>query len=156
MFTMDQLRGTVHQSVEETRRALLEHVLFVDGRPALPAVPWDALYDDPTNGEIGWQFVHDQRSQMPTDGREWLYNRVKDQEGLQNRFVRTGSECGYDRERIADRMRQVARFQGLLLVLMHITGGQPARRSDILSVRHRNRAAGGHRNCPSKTDRWCL
>lgn len=43
-------------------------------------------------------------------------------------------------------MRQIARFRGLLLVLMHITGGQPARGTKVLSVRHRNTAAGGHRN----------
>ena len=29
---------------------------------------------------------------------------------------------------------------------MHITGGQPARGPEILSVRHSNTAKGGHRN----------
>ena len=43
-------------------------------------------------------------------------------------------------------MHQVARFRGLLLVLMHISGGQPARGPEILSCRHRNTAAGSHRN----------
>ena len=43
-------------------------------------------------------------------------------------------------------MRQAARFRGLLLVLMHITGGQPARGTEILSCRHRITAAGSHRN----------
>ncbi|KAK1051292.1 hypothetical protein LTR74_016865 [Friedmanniomyces endolithicus] len=56
------------------------------------------------------------------------------------------SEGGYHRERVWDWMRQVARFRGLLLVLMHITGGQPARGTEILSCRHRNTAAGSHRN----------
>jgi hypothetical protein len=45
-----------------------------------------------------------------------------------------------------DWLRQVAAFRGKLLVLMHMTGGQPARGPEILSVRHRNTVQGGHRN----------
>lgn len=45
-----------------------------------------------------------------------------------------------------DWLRQVAAFRSKLLVLMHMTGGQPARGPEILSVRHRNTVQGGHRN----------
>jgi hypothetical protein len=31
-------------------------------------------------------------------------------------------------------------------VLMHITGGQPARGPEIISIRHSNTVKGGHRN----------
>ena len=37
-------------------------------------------------------------------------------------------------------------FRAKLLILMHLTGGQPARGSKILSVRHRNTMNGEHRN----------
>ncbi len=43
-------------------------------------------------------------------------------------------------------MRKVAEFRGLLLILMHVSGGQPARGTEILSVRHRNTTASGHCN----------
>ena len=43
-------------------------------------------------------------------------------------------------------MRQVAAFRGRLLILIHMTGRQPARGPEILSVRHRNTAQGRHRN----------
>ena len=49
-FTMDQFRGMTHQLVEDTRQALFEDVLFTPDREQLPAVPWNELYDDPTNG----------------------------------------------------------------------------------------------------------
>jgi hypothetical protein len=61
-------------------------------------------------------------------------------------FVRSDAAAGIDQERMRDWMRKVARFRGLLLILMHISGGQPVRGPEILSVRHRNTAAGGHRN----------
>ena len=37
-------------------------------------------------------------------------------------------------------------FREKLLVLMHFTSGQPARGSEILSIRHSNFIRGGHRN----------
>ncbi|KAK4982079.1 hypothetical protein LTR50_007840 [Elasticomyces elasticus] len=43
-------------------------------------------------------------------------------------------------------MAQVAEFREKLLVLMHITAGQPGRGPEILSIRHSNTVRGGHRN----------
>jgi hypothetical protein len=40
----------------------------------------------------------------------------------------------------------VIAFREKLIVLMHITGGQPARGPEIMSVRHSNTVKGGHRN----------
>lgn len=37
-------------------------------------------------------------------------------------------------------------FRTQLLLLMHLTGGQPARSPELLSVRHRNTPYGGPRN----------
>jgi len=42
--------------------------------------------------------------------------------------------------------RRVVAFREKLLVLVHLTGGQPARGTEILSVRHRNTVKGEHRN----------
>lgn len=145
-FTMDQFRGMVHELVVAARQALLEDILFAKDRSEVPIIPWDAMFDDPTNSAVGWNFIQDQRSRLPVDGQEWLYGRIHSQTKLQDRFVRSDSAGFIDRERTRDWMRQVARFRGLLLILMHITGGQPARGPEILSVRHRNTAQGGHRN----------
>jgi len=43
-------------------------------------------------------------------------------------------------------LRAVAAFRTQLLLLMHLTGGQLARVTELLSVRHRNTAAGQQRN----------
>ncbi|KAK5689157.1 hypothetical protein LTS12_028917, partial [Elasticomyces elasticus] len=143
-FTMDESRGMVHQLVADSRRALLEGMLFVSNTDELPTIPWGTLFDDPSTRGLGWIWMQDQRSQLPTDGREWLYDRIQAREDLQDRFVSSTSEGGYHRERFRDWMRQVARFPGLLMVLMHIAGGRPAPGTEMLS--NRNAAVGSHRN----------
>jgi superfamily II DNA helicase RecQ len=145
-FSMNQFRSMVHELVTATRQSLLEDVLFINNRDEIPDVPWHALHDDPANGEVGWNFIRDQRSRLPSNGRDWLYQRIYSQAALRERFVRADVAGGVEKERMRDWMRQVARFRGLLLILMHITGGQPARGTEMLSLRHRNTTQGGHRN----------
>ncbi|KAK3046025.1 hypothetical protein LTR09_012462 [Extremus antarcticus] len=101
-FSMDQFREMVHQLVESTRRALFEDVLFAQGREELPRVPWDVLFDDPTNGEVGWNFINDQRSRLPIDGRGWLSERIQSQSRLRDPFVRKDAAGGIDWERMRD------------------------------------------------------
>ena len=43
-------------------------------------------------------------------------------------------------------MKRVVDLREKLLVLIHITGGQPGRAPEVLSIRHSNTAKGGHRN----------
>jgi hypothetical protein len=145
-FSMDQFRGMVHDLLAATRKALLEDLLFANSRDEIPQVPWDALHDDPTNREVGWNFIKDQRSRLPVDGRDWLQQRIQSQPEWRDSFVRPDAAGWVDQERMRDYMRKVARLRGLLLILIHISGGQPARGPEILSVRHRNTVQGGFRN----------
>ena len=145
-FNMAEFRGMVAQLQQATRRALLEDLMFAKDERDVPTVPWQHLYDDPSNNEAGWSFVRDQRSKLPLEGKDWLHERIGSRKDLRERFVRVGSASGIDRERMRDWLRQVAAFRGKLLALMHMTGGQPARGPEILSVRHRNTVQGGHRN----------
>jgi hypothetical protein len=56
-----------------------------------------------------------------------------------------GGKCrgAHQRER---HTKAVVRFREKLLVLVHITGGQPARGPELLSIRHANTVGGRHRN----------
>ena len=53
---------------------------------------------------------------------------------------------GINEAKLRDWMKTIDDFRGQLLALMHITGGQPARGPEILSVRHSNTAQGRFRN----------
>jgi hypothetical protein len=67
-FNMAEFRGMVRQLQQATRRALLEDLMFATNRQGIPAMPWQHLYDDPSNDEAGWSFIRDQRSRLPIDG----------------------------------------------------------------------------------------
>jgi superfamily II DNA or RNA helicase len=145
-FSMASFRAMVYDLQQSTRKALFENLLFAPQAGDVPSIPWHALYDDPSNSSVGWNFLDDPRNQLPVDGRSWLPNRIEKIDEIRDRFLRNGSISGFSREYITDFLRQVYYFRGLLLVLIHLTGGQPARGTEILSVRHRNTAQGSHRN----------
>ena len=66
---------------------------------------------------------------------------------MQEEFVRSQNDgLQWNRAEVERYMGQVVEFREKLLVLMHIIDGQPARASEILSVRHCNTTRGEHRN----------
>ena len=66
---------------------------------------------------------------------------------MQEEFVRSQNDgLQWNRAEVERYMGQVVEFREKLLVLMHISGEQPARAPEILSVRHCNTTRGKHRN----------
>ncbi|KAI0567947.1 hypothetical protein Alg130_12407, partial [Pyrenophora tritici-repentis] len=115
-------------------------------RSLVPAVPWESIRDNPTDERPGWNFLKDHRTNMPVNGERWLFERVGESASIRSRFMKPGTQSGVDRQAIERYMDRVVEFREKLAVLMHITGGQPARGPELLSVRHSNTVQGGHRN----------
>ena len=144
-FSMAQFRGMVDQLQRTTRKQLME-IMFASDEQDVPAVPWKDLFDDPSNDSDGWSFVDDTRTPWPVDGRRWLFERVRKRPECRQRFVSDQTANGVNEAKLRDWMKTIDDFRGQLLALMHITGGQPARGPEILSVRHSNTAQGRFRN----------
>jgi hypothetical protein len=83
---------------------------------------------------------------MPVDGERWLFKRVGQEARIRDQFMKPGRQSGVDRQAVERYMDRVVEFREKLAVLMHISGGQPARGPEIWSVRHSNTVQGGHRN----------
>ena len=145
-FSMRQFRSMIHGLVTETRRIMMEDLLFVPQLGAVPAIQWDALRDNPSDNTPGWSFMQDERHEWAVNGDWWLFNRAWEHEEVKRRFVRPRAEMSWHREGIESYMGRVVEFREKLLALMHISGGQPGRGPEILSCRHRNTARGGARN----------
>lgn len=60
--------------------------------------------------------------------------------------MKSGPTFAWKRVEVEEYMAAVVRFRENLLVLMHITGGQPARGTEILNIRHSNTVKGEYRN----------
>ncbi len=124
-FNMAQFRSMVHGIVEQCRQLMMEELLFCGSKYSgeqIPEVPWKSIRDNPTNEQPGWNFLQDQRTQMPVDGQTWLFNHIGRDQGLKQRFLRPDSQFGVNKEGVRAYMRQVVKFQEKLLILMHITG----------------------------------
>jgi superfamily II DNA helicase RecQ len=147
-FSMAQFRSMVHGLTTESRRLLMEDLLFFKSRTAeqVPKIPWEGLRDNPTDDRPGWNFLKDHRTRMPVDGERWLYDRVGGNPSIRGRFLKPETRSGVDGQGVERYMGRVMEFREKLAVLVHIVGGQPARGPEILSVRHSNTVKGGHRN----------
>jgi superfamily II DNA helicase RecQ len=148
-FSMAQFRGMVHGLASESRRLLMEELLFSSSSKTsepVPSVPWESIRDNPTDERPGWNFLKDQRTQMPVDGERWLFERVGQDASIRSQFIKPGSQSGVDRQAVERYMDRLVEFREKLAVLMHMSAGQPARGPEILSVRHSNTVQGGHRN----------
>ncbi|KAF1807826.1 hypothetical protein P152DRAFT_406735, partial [Eremomyces bilateralis CBS 781.70] len=125
-FSMAQFRGLVHGVLFEARRIIGELLFCADDRAGdMPVVPWESLRDDATNARPGWNFLQDQRTRFPVNGETWLFDRIGEHEAMRREFERPDSESGVHRKGVNDYMTKLSRFREKLLVLMHITGGQP-------------------------------
>jgi hypothetical protein len=90
--------------------------------------------------------LKDQRTRMPVDSERWLFNQAGQDASIRSQFIKPGSQSGVDRQAVERYMDRVVEFRKKLAVLMHISGGQPARGPELLSVRHSKTVQGGHRN----------
>lgn len=133
---MAQFHSMVHGLMMKSRRLLVEDLLLFNSRHThkVPEIPWQSLRDNPTDERPGWNFLQDHRTQLPVDGQMWLFNRVRQEPAVRSRFLKSGTKSRVNRQGIESYMAQVAEFRKKLLVLMHITSGQPARGLKILSI----------------------
>jgi superfamily II DNA helicase RecQ len=139
-FTMGQFRSTAHGLVAEAVRLLTDRLLLCKD---LPAVPWQSMCDNPVNRTPGWSFLKDRRTRWPVDGRTWMLNRVEESRVMRKKFY---AKNELDRAKVSRYVRTADELLELLLVLLYITGGQPARGSELRSIRHKNTVAGEERN----------
>lgn len=139
---MDAFRGFVGTLLQQAQELLNRTLLM--GYEA-PEIPWSNIRDDASNSSPRFNFLRDEHSRMPADGETWLRRQMGgDMEKLKE-WYKPGTKRA-DMAQLDKYMRAVKEFRMQLLILMHITGGQPARAPEILSVRHENTAKGNHRN----------
>jgi hypothetical protein len=109
------------------------------------------VVDDPTENQRGWSFIRHSKNLQGTlpDRGIWLLKRVLDAPWLQEEFIypeSTPNEPRWNQKVCQDYLQQVDAFLERLLLLVHLTSGQPARGTEILSLRHVNTVNGHHRN----------
>ncbi len=152
-LTMTSLRRFIADQVESAQGQLQE-LLLVNPEErredVVPALALRTLKDDPTASEPGWSFVKDPRNTALHKHDRWLLNRVANTDWLQEEFfaqTKSGKRTAkWSRKATEHYLQQIDAFLHRLLLLVHITGGQPSRGTELLSLQHCNTAHGLRRN----------
>ncbi|KAN0069260.1 hypothetical protein V8E54_012889 [Elaphomyces granulatus] len=142
-FDMNELQGMIRGLIQQARRTLTEELLLLPAGGGTDGT--DAAADPMERAEeaCGRPVERKRRMELPqgwkgvvAGGRAPLATPAKQAES-------TPIVAGNAQQPINE---AVVKFREKLMVLVHITGGQPARGPELLSVRHTNTAGGRHRN----------
>lgn len=108
------------------------------------------VVDDASDSSCNWNLLKSERNTKgPLPVREnWLLERDLDEHWLGEEFLRDEGTGGPRwRPTAVQRYKtKVEEFLESLLLLVHITGGQPGRGTELTSIRHMNTISGCHRN----------
>ncbi|KFZ23250.1 hypothetical protein V502_02271, partial [Pseudogymnoascus sp. VKM F-4520 (FW-2644)] len=140
-LTMTGLRDFASQQVETAEaqlRSLLRVHLKKGAIPPLPKLDLASLKDNPAVKTPGWSFLCDPRNAALQGHDHWLLHRIVETGELQKEFF-TGLEPLTWRRPAAERyLKEVDAFLERLLLITHVTSGQPARGSELVSLQHCN------------------
>ena len=143
---MLSLRWFMRDQLELAHTQLEEILLLEPGSAddkALPALNLRNLKDDPVVKTPGWSFLLDERNSQLHGYDRWLLNRVCEHGRLRKRFLASSSEPIKWRKKAAEcYLQQVDAFLCRLLLLVHMSAGQPARATELLTIQWRNAANG--------------
>ncbi|KAK4551663.1 hypothetical protein LTR86_010994 [Recurvomyces mirabilis] len=149
-LSLDAFRHFIRQQVLAAQK-LLHCLLLIgiddDRRSIVPPFSLSQLCDNPANTAHGWNFLQDSRNQKVFGGGDTLLlQRVLEESDLREEFgaLRVDGSFAWSRARFQRYKILATEFLEMLLLLVHITGGQPARASEILGLAHVNTAC--HRN----------
>jgi hypothetical protein len=127
-----RFRSMVGAVIEEAEDKLWRDLIWTV-REQRFEIPLDKLQDDVTWTKRGVSFVDNANNGLQNK-QDWMIERaLTDDKG---RKLRKRGE--WSRSEVQKYLRMVDQFRELLLFCIHTTGGQPARGTEITSIRFRN------------------
>ena len=147
--SMTNFRSFIAIEVRKAQDELVKLFLIEDGFKLENVVPPARLVDikdNPGEDRPGWNFIKDQRNRHLFDGSNWMMDRIMESPRLLHQFFQDRDDLNWRIQAIRQYLDDVTRFLERILLLVHITGGQPARVSEILWVRHHNTMQGEYCN----------
>ena len=146
-FSMSNFRGFLHGLVHSTRTILFKELLFESECQNIPSIPWEKIHENSLDNSPFSNFLSNPQSDLELIRSEnWLINRIEQYENLISRFEIPGPEFTWNRKRLEGFFDSISLFLEKLLILIHISGGQPARAPEILSLQYGNSLNTGLRN----------
>jgi len=133
---VEGFRGFIHSTIEAAERLLCEDLLFGDTE-RLGTVDLWKLRDDVNVPNVKHSFISVEENGL-SGGRERMMKLLK-RSNKWKKMLRKGREVlDWIGSGIRDYEWAVGKFLEYLLILIHITGGQPGRGTEITTLRYAN------------------
>ncbi|KAF3031175.1 hypothetical protein E8E12_000438 [Didymella heteroderae] len=149
---MIALRDFVASQVKRAQRDLEDLLLLHPEEcrdEVVPRVALHRLKDDHSNSQKGWNFLQDPRNaDQLRSGDDWLFNRVLDNDSLRDEMLSLTEEqqVNWKKNAVQAYFSKLDNFLEQMLLLIHLTAGQPARGTELMSLQQSNTAQGHHRS----------
>ena len=149
--TMGQLIDSIHNIVSEAEQLLGQLLLYTTNGTGIidisqiPHISISKLEDDCSEESMGYSFLKDRRNMWPVEGKTWLLERICSNQELYQQWI-IDTDSIYRPEAVRKYGTAVESFLEKLLLLIHMTAGQPARSTEVIGLRFENTAQAGVRN----------
>ena len=146
-FSISDFRSFIHGLVSSTRTILFEELLFgnILG-DSIPEIPWNRIYDNPLDSSPFFNFLRDSRTDLGIpDSEQYLFRKIARNSDLANRFRLPAERFRWNTRNLDKWFSILFIFLEKLLLLIYLTGGQPARAPELLSIRKSNSIETGTR-----------
>lgn len=158
-FSMTELSGMMHSMVADARAMMCQLTMTEEeGIGRLPSIPWSKLEDDNSNEVVGYSFLTDERNnEWTAAGDKYIFKQMIYGPDI-NEWIGAHQDCQqpFQESRVAAYGRLVDQFREKMLIMMHMISGQPARATEILTLRYKNTANGGARNIFASHGQMCF
>ena len=128
---LSQFRKMAQSAVSDAEDTLWRELMWTRDQDRFH-IPLADLNDDIELSKRGESFISNPKNNL-TSKREWILQRATAKDV--GKMYRKGK---WIRHRVNRYLRAIDKFKELLLFCMHVTSGQPARGSEVTSMRYRN------------------
>lgn len=151
-LTMKGLRWFLCDQIQEAQDQLHSLLLLPEGdsdsrAQNVPELRLSSLKDDPTVCSANLSFLQDKRNDVILGGHQrHLLRQLRQDPRLRGQFFVHPETLLWDKQQIQQYMQLASTFLGRFHLLFHIAGGQPARGTELLTIRLRNSSQCDARN----------
>ncbi|KAF3029165.1 hypothetical protein E8E12_000446 [Didymella heteroderae] len=132
-IVIKRFKAMVGGVLKQAEDMLWEQLMYISDGAERFSIPLERVQDDVTFTSRGYSFLSRPGNELGA-GFEWMVRRlVRSQTGQK---MRAGGR--WHHRHVRRYLRKVDRFLELLLFLVHTTGGQPARGTEITTARYQN------------------
>jgi hypothetical protein len=137
---IQEFREFIRSLILDAQKIMIEVLLFGDGK-WLEGLDLYSMADNPNVSNIEYSFIVELDGGIK-EGRRRMMERLRSEPGRWEKWMHSkkGEEGGieFTEQMVREYERERRRFLEMMMVLIHVTGGQPGRGTELTSLRYVN------------------